>query len=170
MEGGFVAQMTLNPAEFRAALRQVPAAVAVIAAGPTGARMGLTATAVASVSDDPPTMLVCVNRSSSAHAGLLAAGRFSINMLAADQADVGEVFAGRSGLKGEQRFLVAGGWCALASGAPVLIDALAAFDCELIEARPVATHTILIGRVLAATVRDGADPLVYRDGRYTGVV
>lgn len=169
MEDGFVAQMTLNPAEFRAALRQVPGAVAVIAAGSSGGRIGLTATAVTSVSDDPPTMLVCINRAASAHAGILSAGHFSINMLAGDQQEIGDVFAGRSGLKGEDRFRVAGRWDTLTSGAPVLIDALTVLDCMLIDARPVATHSVLIGRVLGATIRDGADALVYRDGRYTVV-
>jgi len=168
MEGGPVGRAAMDPADFRSVMRQVPAAVWLVAAGAIGARTGLTATAVCPLSDAPPTMLVCVNRSAGAHAGILAAGVFSVNMLAAGHEQIGERFAGRLGLRGDERF-VGLSWTALVTGAPVLADALCALDCEVIEARPVATHSVIIGRVVGGVVRADAPPLLYQDGRYVAL-
>ncbi|MFZ4806196.1 MAG: flavin reductase family protein [Hyphomicrobiaceae bacterium] len=165
MEGGLVARTEMNSAEFRSAMRHVPAAVWLIAAGTTGARTGLTATAVCPLSDEPPAMLVCVNRSAGAHDVIVSAGVFSMNMLAAGQEQIGERFAGRFGQRGEERF--AGlTWRTLVTGAPVFADALCALDCEVIEARPLATHSVIVGRVVGGVARADALPLLYRDGRY----
>lgn len=156
---------SIDSAAFREVLRQVPAAVTVIAAGAIGARSGLTATAVCPLSDSPPTMLVCVNRSASAHDQILRAGHFSVNVLAAGQNDIAHRFSGRTGLKGEDRFLGTD-WTTLSSGAPILSGALAALDCDLEEAKAVATHSVLIGRVVASRLTPGVAPLLYRDGQF----
>ncbi len=168
VDGGIVAETSIDSTAFRSLLRQVPAAVAVIAAGPVGERMGLTATAVCPLSDAPPTMLVCVNRSATAHDAIVRAGHFSVNMLALGQEDIGNRFAGRTGLRGEARFEGLA-WTTLASGAPILTGALAVMDCELVEIKPVATHSVLIGRVLAGTMTPGASPLLYHDGDFLGL-
>jgi flavin reductase (DIM6/NTAB) family NADH-FMN oxidoreductase RutF len=167
-DGSLPTPPPIEPAAFRAVLRQVPAAVTVIAAGPVGQRAGLTATAVCPLSDSPPTMLVCVNRSASAHDAIIAAGHFSVNVLAVGQEEIAVRFSGRLGLRGEARFLDAH-WFTLESGAPVLAGALAALDCDLIEAKAVATHSVLIGRVVSSRATTGVQPLLYHDGNYIGV-
>ncbi len=156
------------PATYRNCMRHLAGAVTVVATGPAGARFGLTATAVCSLSDDPPTLLVCVNRLTSAHDVIQSRRHFSINLLAADQEAVAARFAGRAGLKGEARFAGAG-WSTLATGAPILVDALAAFDCEIAQEHLFPTHTIFIGQVVATAARDAVDPLLYLRGRFRHV-
>ena len=153
------------PSDFRDCMRHLAGAVTVVATGSVGARSGLTATAVCSLSDDPPTLLVCVNRLTGAHNVIQSLRHFSINLLAADQEVVAGKFAGRAGLKGEARF-TGDNWRTLATGAPVLADALAAFDCEIVQEHLFPTHTIFIGLVVATAARDTADPLLYLRGRF----
>lgn len=160
-----IARPTITATEFRASMRHLAGAVTVIATGGVGARYGLTATAVCSLSDDPPTLLACVNRSASAHDAIQKQRVFSVNLLADDQHDVAAHFAGRAGLKGESRFDGAN-WQTLSTGAPVLVDALAAFDCEITQEHVFASHTIFIGRVVASAARETADPLLYLRGGF----
>jgi len=150
---------------YRAIMRHQAGAVSVIACGPQGARSGLTATAVASLSDRPPTVLACVNQGAGAHDEILRAAAFSVNLLSAEQQDVAEQFAGKGGLKGEARF--AGlTWRTLATGSPVLSTALASLDCELAEHHTFTTHSIFIGRVVAGHFSAAAKPLLYFRGDY----
>jgi flavin reductase (DIM6/NTAB) family NADH-FMN oxidoreductase RutF len=149
-------------------MRHLAGAVTVIATGQPGHRSGLTATAVCSLSDDPPALLVCVNRTASAHDLIAAHRMFSVNLLASGQEDVAARFAGRGGLRGDARFDDAV-WHVLKSGAPVLRTALAAFDCEVSETLATATHTVFIGRVVGATASETADPLLYLRGGFRHV-
>jgi flavin reductase (DIM6/NTAB) family NADH-FMN oxidoreductase RutF len=151
--------------EFRASMRHLAGAVTVIATGTKGHRFGLTATAVCSLSDDPATLLVCVNRSASAHDVISQNRTFSINLLADDQEPIAARFSGRAGHKGEARF-EGGDWRTLATGAPTLVDALATFDCEVNQEHVFTTHTIFIGRVVASSAREAAEPLVYLRGAF----
>ena len=86
-------EQLIDLATFRACMRQVPGAVAVVTTVHAGARSGLTATAVCSVSAEPPQMLVCVNRSSSAERVIAAAGRFGVSYLSGDHQTVADAFA-----------------------------------------------------------------------------
>lgn len=151
--------------EFRASMRHLAAAVTVIATGVVGNRFGLTATAVCSLSDEPATLLVCVNRTASAHDVISQNRKFSVNLLADDQESIAGQFAGRAGLKGEARFN-GGDWRTLATGAPTLVDALATFDCEVTQEHVFATHTIFIGCVVASAARETAEPLIYLRGAF----
>lgn len=155
----------IGSAEYRGLMRQVAGAVSIITAGRPGERRGLTATAVCSLSDNPPTLLACVNRRAGAHDLILAEGAFAVNVLASGQRDVAVHFSGKTNVRGEARFS-AGNWGRLATGAPVLRGVLAAFDCELVEHKAVATHTIFIGRVVSGCCSDGAVPLIYLRGMY----
>ncbi len=152
---------------FRAAMAEVTAAVHVIATRVRGRPAGLTASAVTSLSDQPAMMLACIHADSRTLADIEASGVFCINTLAADQQAVAEVFAGRKGLEGAERF-TAGRWSDLITGAPALDGALACFDCRLVEARTLATHRIVIGEVVALKVRSEAHPpgLIYRNRRF----
>jgi cob(II)yrinic acid a,c-diamide reductase len=155
----------MNSESYRALMRHQAGAVTVVAAGGEGARAGLTATAVCSLSDNPPTILVCVQRRSGAHDLIAKARCFSVNILSREQEDVSERFAGRRGLSGEERF--AGlAWSTLETGAPVLAGALASLDCELIDRHQFTTHSIFIGRVVDGVFRADAEPLLYFRGDY----
>ncbi len=156
------------PAEaFRNAMAAVPSAVHLVTTlGPTG-RAGLTATAIASVSDLPPTVLACISRDSSTLAAITASGIFCINTLQADAAGLAEIFAGRSGLAGEARFGSAL-WSQLVTGAPALPAALAIFDCRLVAIHDAATHRILVGEVVGLGGTGVGEGLVYRGRGYSG--
>lgn len=153
---------------FRDAMAQVVSAVHVITTeGPAG-RLGLTATAVASVSDTPPTVLACVARTSRTLAAIEASGAFCINTLPAQLAELAEIFASRRGIDGEERFMTAR-WGRLATGAPVLLDAVSAFDCRLIATHDVASHRILIGEVVGLGGEGRGAGLIYRQRRFGSV-
>lgn len=127
-----------------------------------GRRLGLTATAVSSLSMAPPSILVCVNRSASIHAALLEAGRFCLNALRADQREIATTF-GSSGF-GEVRFRI-GRWGSFGE-APALDGALANILCRTVEARAFASHTVLIGEVEAIRADVGAEPHLYCRGAF----
>lgn len=150
----------MSPEGYRALMRHQAGAVAVIASGATGARAGLTATAVSSLSDTPPTILCCIQHRSGAHDVIASLKCFSVNLLASDQQEIAERFAGKHGLAGETRF-VGLDWRTLATGAPILAGALASLDCRLLEQHRFTTHTIFIGRVVSGEFRAEAQPLLY---------
>lgn len=150
---------------FRALMRHVPGQVNIIASGQKGHRFGLTATAVCSLTDTPPTVLVCINRRVSAHDAIIENGVFSINALAAGQDEVAIMFSGEPGVKGEGRFRT-GDWSTGASGVPVLAGAVCTLECRLADFKPASTHTIVFGEIVAGTARTEAAPLIYLRGSY----
>jgi flavin reductase (DIM6/NTAB) family NADH-FMN oxidoreductase RutF len=157
---------------FRDAMARVASAVHVVTTiGPHG-RVGLTATAVASVSDNPPTVLVSIARPSRTLAVIEASGVFCINTLPGHCEELAEIFASRRGIEGEARF-ASRHWSSLATGAPVLSEAVAAFDCRLVAAHDIATHRLLIGEVVglggAGSDPAGATSLIYRGRRFEAV-
>ena len=153
----------IDAATFRACMRQVPGAVTVVTTVHQGTRGGLTATAVCSVSADPPQMLVCVNRSSSAEAVIAAAGRFGVSFLSHEQEPVANAFAASL----DDRFDHAE-WTELGSGVPLLQDAAAAFDCVVVQMIQAGTHTIFIGAIVSAVARDVPN-LMYKAGAYGAI-
>lgn len=153
----------VDAADFRTAMRELAAGVTIVTAGSDIGRRGLTATAVCSVSADPPTLLVCINRDAEGHAAITASGAFCVNVIAAEHRGLAERFAGRDGARGAERF-DRGEWNALVTGAPVLADALAAFDCRVIQATDWGTHTVFLGTVVATTASPERAALLYRAG------
>lgn len=152
------------PADYVGAIAQHVSSVCVITTEHQGQRFGLTATAVSSVTADPPRLLVCVNKSGLTHEKILASGRFCVNVLTEEQGQVAMVFAGMGG-KEADRFAF-GEWTTLKTGAPALVGAAAVFDCVLGETGNQSTHTILFGDVVAVTDRKGADTLLYGARRF----
>jgi flavin reductase (DIM6/NTAB) family NADH-FMN oxidoreductase RutF len=133
--------------------------------GPTGF-LGLSA---AHVTASPPTMLVSVDRKTSALAGIVSRRHFAINFLPANAAKVADAFGGRAGLSGAARF-TAGEWRVLTTGAPVYRDALGVFDCTVDEILERGDISIIIGKVVAVAARADGDPLIFFRGRtHTGV-
>lgn len=145
--------MPLDRAEFRNAMARLGAAVNVVTTDGEGGRAGFTASAVCSVTDAPPTLLVCLNRAASSNAVFLRNMVLCVNTLAAPQRALSDIFAGVTGLDGEARF-EAGSWTRLVTGAPVLEQALVAFDCRVVEVVVKGTHSVLFAEVQA--IRAGA--------------
>lgn len=153
---------------FRAAMRKLAGAVSVLTVGQGDARTGLTATSVSSLSVEPPTLLISVNRAASAYGALISEGTFAINVLRPHHEPLADRFAGRGGIKGAARYEGAE-WTRLSTGAPVLADALAVFDCVLEDAIERHSHIIVIGRVVASRITENANPLLYWAGSYRGL-
>jgi cob(II)yrinic acid a,c-diamide reductase len=132
--------------------------------GPAGKR-GATVIATCSVSDSPPTVLVCINRENLKNEAFIQNGNFALNTLASDQQALAEAFSGQTGLPLDERFAVAE-WDRIASGAPTLVGALAVFDCEIIDTKDHATHRILFGQVTGIRIGEGLHPLMYFNRDY----
>ena len=154
---------SVTDAEFKTVMRQVVSSVAIVTARAGKIRNGLTATAVCSVSAEPPTMLICVNRRATAESIIAESGAFAINFLTQDQHQIARLFS-TSKLSGDERF-AEGKWESLVTGAPVLDGAAASFDCRVEECHLSGTHHIYIGRVVAASSLD-QHALLYRDGSF----
>lgn len=153
---------------FREAMSRVAGAVHLITTdGPAG-RGGLTATAVTSVSDAPPTVLVCLNQTSRTAAILRENKAFAINTLGAGQQELANVFAGRTPARGEARF-THGAWRVGPSGQPQLVDALVHFEARVIDVRPVASHFVVIGEVVDIGLGHAHGGLVYARRAYHAV-
>jgi flavin reductase len=144
---------------FRDGMARLGAAVTVVTTdGPAG-RRGLTVSAVCSVTDAPPSLMVCINQRSGSHDVITANGVLCVNVLAGRHEGLSEAFGGRAD-PGLDRF---GGvsWTTLVTGAPVLADAAAAFDCRIKLARSIGTHSAILCEVQAMTVSDTAEGLIY---------
>jgi flavin reductase (DIM6/NTAB) family NADH-FMN oxidoreductase RutF len=155
---------------YRAAMRQLPGGVSIIAAGQGGDRTGMTVNSLASLSLDPPTLIVSVSRQSSIRPLLDRYRAFGASVLRAAQSSVAERFAGYGGVKGNSRF-IGEKWIALETGAPLLADALALFDCEIEDIIDRHTHSIVIGEVKAVRFAAQGSALIHWQGQYsvTGV-
>jgi flavin reductase len=156
---------TAEPDVFREAMSRLGAAVHVITTAGPGGKFGTTATAVCSVSDAPPTLLVCLNRRSRTNPVVVENGVFCVNTLGAAGADIADVFAGRTGVQGSERF-AAGEWTVLSTGSPVLASAVIAFDCRIVEVRSVASHNVLFGAVESVRLGPAGPALVYHERAY----
>ena len=149
-----------TPERVRAVMRRLAASVALVTTLHAGRAQGLAATSLCSLSFDPLSLLVCVNRTASAHAALLAADRFSVNILHDDQADVARSFG--DGTRRNDRFNV-GRWT-YDAGLPVLSDAQASLLCRRMSVTSYGTHDIVIGEIDQAVFRADVGPLIYLDG------
>lgn|SRR6185437_5693978 len=154
--------------DFRGAMRHLAGGVSVITAGRGKDITGMTVTSVSSLSVEPPTLIVSVNRGASSWPVLKRYGVFGINILAAGQLEIAERFSGKDGLKGAERFAGAR-WITRRSGAPLLAGALAAIDCAVEETIERHSHAIVIGRVLDVQASGPTAALTYWQGRYVAV-
>lgn len=145
--------MSVSQQEFRDAMARLGAAVNVITTGGAAGRAGFTASAVCSVTDDPQTLLVCMNRGASAAPAVRANGVLCVNVLAAGQKHTAMVFAGTTKCTMEERF-ASGAWDRLATGAPVLQGAVVAFDCRVADMVEKGTHIVVFAAVKA--IRQGS--------------
>jgi len=159
--------MPIDPGDFKQGMRRLGASVCIITTRrPDGSRNGLTATAVCSLSADPPMLLACLNRSSNSFRPVVEAGVFAVNVLSLQDAATADQFAGAR--PAAEKFLV-GDWGEGPTGAPILTTALAAFDCQVDKVVEAGTHGILLGLVHHVMLGDAAKaPLLYAAGAYGG--
>jgi cob(II)yrinic acid a,c-diamide reductase len=155
----------VEPRLYREAMSRFAGHVHVVTTdGPAGKR-GVTIIAACSVSDEPPTILCCLNRMKPENDCFAENGVFALNTLAGGQQVLADAFSGLSGLTQDERFAL-GTWETVATGAPVLDGALATFDCELVDSKDIATHRVLIGKVTGIRVSDSLTPLIYHHRAY----
>ncbi|MCC6211205.1 MAG: flavin reductase family protein [Burkholderiales bacterium] len=150
-------------AQFKRGMRSLAGAVCIVTSSSNGRRHGMTATAVCSATAEPPTVLACINRATATHRAVREAGLFCINVLRHEDQALSMLFSG--GPRAEERFRP-GQWTTLATGAPVLVDALVSFDCRLVNSLDHGTHTIFLGEVERLQIGRKGKPLLYSDGQY----
>jgi 3-hydroxy-9,10-secoandrosta-1,3,5(10)-triene-9,17-dione monooxygenase reductase component len=163
-----VRQIPDDPVElatFKEAMRHLFGGVSVITAGSGEARTGLTVTSAVSLSLEPPTMLICVNRNASAWPVIRRERHYCVNILDARHQHVADRFAGRGGAKGAARYDGAR-WRQFATGAWGLEDALAVIDCAVEEIIERHSHGIIIGSVQWVHLGGGGEALLYGHGSY----
>lgn len=166
-EGLDIARSAADRDAFVAAMAGAVTGVTVLTTDGAAGRFGLTVSATASVSADPPMLLACVNSRSPAAAAIRRNGAFGISLLGAGQSWIADIFAGRSSPDRNYDFDCAD-WRAAASGAPLLKDAVASFDCELVSAQEAGSHIVFIGRV--ASVSSTPAPALAHSRRAYGAI
>lgn len=150
-----------SEAAFRKAMRHVATGVTVVTSLRDGEPRGITVNALASVSLDPPSLLICINREARSYLFISTSRIFCVNVLAGEQRELAEHFAGK--VRDRQFDEVA--YRIDATGAPVLEGTIAHFDCELAHEYQFGSHSILIGRVVSCAARPGS-PLGYFNGGF----
>lgn len=146
-------------------MRRLPSGVCVVSAQTAGdGRFAMTASSVTSVSDQPASLLVCVNRNARIAPVLNLGQKFAINILGKEHRDISVLCA--TGEQGPKRFDL-GRWLLAPDQTPYLEDAEAVFECEVDLVQPYGTHNIVVGRIIAVRVASsGPAPLIYLDGNY----
>lgn len=158
---------SVDAERYRDAMRRVPAAVTIVTTQFDNEANGLTATAVCSVTADPPQILVCVNRGASAHALIARSRRFVVNFLSEEHEDRARRFS-QTKLAAQERF--AGiSWVVMATGTPAMADAFVALDCSVNTDLVCGTHAIYLANVVDVRVGNAA-PLLYRAGEFCRLV
>lgn len=148
-----------GPAEFREAMARLAAGVCIVTSrGPAGLA-GCTATAVCSVTDDPPTLIVCLNRASRNNAVIRANGTLCVNILGAGQETLARHFADSS-LTVEERFAKAA-WLAAGDNAPALKEAAAALDCRISRVEEVGSHSVFFCTIRSRYLAEDRGGLAY---------
>ncbi len=155
---------SVSSADFKLGMRRLASGVVLIATVCEGERFGLTATAVMSISADPPTLMICVNRSASANEALSRSGCFTVNLLGGADRPIADLFS--SSKHRAERFSNHE-WGQLTTGAPVLLGSLASFDCRIVQTLPSSSHTLYFGEVIDLKMfTDEIRPLLYWNGTY----
>ncbi|AQS41765.1 MAG: Flavin reductase family protein [Candidatus Tokpelaia hoelldobleri] len=155
----------VSPERYRDAMSHFAGAVHILTTrGGAGVR-GTTVSACCSLSDNPPTLLVCLMKQHGSNRLFIENGHFCINTLGGQHQKLSDIFAGRGDLTQEKRFAKAD-WKELKTGSPVLQGALASFDCRLVGWHEHATHYILYGRVVDIQRNNAKEALLYLNRGY----
>ncbi|MCO7569496.1 MULTISPECIES: flavin reductase family protein [Pseudomonas chlororaphis group] len=151
-------------ADMLQAMRRLAKSVTIISTSNGAERFAMAATAVDSLSTEPPSLLICINKSASSHAALATGAGFCVNILGLEQQALAHLCSGA--IKGEARFS-SGNWLTSDDGIPYLADAQSAILCRQDGHFSYGTHTVFIGRIVRIHTSPSITPLVYLDGRYT---
>jgi flavin reductase (DIM6/NTAB) family NADH-FMN oxidoreductase RutF len=149
---------------FRNAMRRLAGGVTLITTADGNERAGLTATAVCSLSVDPPRLLACVNLKGATYRVLAASRVMTINLLGKTHEPLARRFGGMLAIE-EDPFATAE-WSTGVNGAPTLVDAIAAFECSIEEMVITRTHAVVIGDVLNVVAAGEPRPLIYHNGAF----
>ena len=155
----------MDPVVYREAMSRYAGHVQIVTTEYEGVRRGVTITAACSVSDRPPSLLVCLNNGNPNNTVFFESGYFALNSLGAHHQALANAFAGFGGLAPDDRFALAE-WQTLVTGAPVLIDSIVSFDCRVTDSKVTATHTVLFGEVKAVHFGQPDASLIYLDRGY----
>ena len=151
--------MPIDDARFRQAMGHFASGVTVVTTASAGELYGMTVSSFSSLSLNPPLILICIDKSVPSHDMIRDAGCFVVNILEERQEHLSRRFAttGADKFKGVA-------WHSGKLGLPVLANTLAAIECRMRDALDGGDHTIFIGEVVDAEVREGAPLLYYRRG------
>ncbi len=158
-------EQQVDPVAYRNGMARYAGHVQVVTTEHEGVRRGVTVTAACSVSDNPPSLLVCLNRGNPNNDIFLKSGIFALNTLVADHEGLAADFAGLGPTPELDRF-EGGVWQTLTTGAPVLSDARIAFDCRVTDVKPVSSHFVLFGEVVGLHFGPQRPALVYLDRKF----
>lgn len=158
---------SISPDEFRAAMARFPGVVTIVTTAREGERLGVTATAVSSVTAEPPSILVCLNTRTGTCAVISETGRFNVNLLTEPACDLALRFAGAGGATGPAKF-DRGNWTQDDRGLPCLADALVSLSCDVSERIEASSHMIFIGRIRSVRLGEGR-PLLYERSVFRGL-
>ncbi|WP_186113519.1 flavin reductase [Burkholderia gladioli] len=150
---------------FRDAMANLPAAVNIITSDGARGRCGITASAVCSVTDSPPTMLVCINQSSYVHDLIRDNGRACINVLDAADQHLARTFAGATGCDMGTRF-ASGDWRPGELALPVLPAAIVSLEGRLVDSKLVGSHSVMFVHIEHIRMRDDGEGLIYFGRRF----
>lgn len=165
---GVLKRQTIDSKDYRDAMARYAGHVQIATTMHEGVRRGVTVTAACSVSDNPGTLLVCLNHSNPHNEIFTQSGAFALNTLMAGHEHLAVAFSGLDHLTVDERFAEAE-WDAITTGAPTLVGAAAVFDCRLTDAKVVATHTVLFGEVTGLRIGPAGPALLYLDRGYHSV-
>jgi len=155
----------MDPALYRDAMSRYAGHVQLVTTALGNERRGVTITAACSVSDNPAMLLICLNNSNAKNEIFFNSGIFALNTLGAHHQALADAFSGKTNMTNDERFAT-GTFDTLVTGAPVLADALAAFDCRVTEIKRASTHNIIFGEVVAVHFSETKPALLYLNRDY----
>lgn len=158
-------QSHFDPASFWKLLGARPVAVPIVAARDAEGPAGLLALSATHVSAVPPTMLVAIGNMTSALKTITGSKAFAISYLPEGAGEIADIFGGRRGLGGAERFGT-GQWTSLTTGSPVFADAVLALDCEVAQVFEHEGTQLVVGRIVDSVADAGRQPLIFAGGRY----
>lgn len=151
----------VDSAEFRRVAGHLASGVSIITTVVDGVQFGMTASSVTSLSADPPMMLICINRDAPSCDAISRSGRYAINVLSESQGALARQFAAAAADKFADVQTTTGGL-----GLPLIVQALAHLECEVVEQVEGGTHTIFLGAVASAAADPREGPLAYFQGGF----
>jgi flavin reductase len=156
---------TDRSAAYRSSMRAVVSGVMIISGRDHDDSSGMTATAVVSLSDDPPLIGIAINKQASVHDLIKGSGLLGINVLSQQHANIARIFADRCNVHGAHRF-ESGTWRTHAVGLKILDDAASVLIGSVVDVIDCATHSFFVANVVDCSVREGSRPLLYHDGQF----